>query len=239
MSEARRLVLLRHGRTAWNAIDRAQGHTDVQLDDLGREQGRDASQCLASLRPSRLWTSDLARAHDTARMIQDVTGLEPVPDPRLREFDVGVRSGLTRTEFSERYPEEYAAWLAGAPGPLVEGEESAEAVRARVVPALTECLDSVDDGEAGIVVSHGACIRVGIFALVGWPMDATRSLRGLDNGAWAVLERRPGAARPRLAAYNLTPPPAGHHTRFRLRRGARIGFRGCPETDETGLWRSW
>ncbi len=204
MPEARRLVLLRHGRTSWNAIDRAQGHTDVQLDDVGREQGRDAAQCLASLRPAGLWTSDLARAYETARLVQDATGLEPTPDQRLREFDVGVRSGLTRTEFAERYPEQFRAWSSGTPGPLVAGEESPDDVAGRILPALSELLSTVDAGEVGLVVGHGSAIRVGIFALIGWPLSAIRSLRVLDNGAWAVLEQRPEDQRPRLAAYNLT-----------------------------------
>jgi probable phosphoglycerate mutase len=204
VAEIRRLVLVRHGRTAWNAIDRAQGHTDVQLDDCGREQSRDAAVCLATLSPTRIWTSDLARARESAQMIGEAARLVPETDPRLREFDVGVRSGLTRPEFAERYPEEYAAWLAGAPGPLVEGEETADAVRARVGPALSEALESLSFGQTGLVVMHGASLKVGMFALLGWPWASGRTLRGLDNGAWAVLEQRHHDPTPRLAGYNLT-----------------------------------
>lgn len=203
MADARRLVLLRHGRTAWNLIDRAQGHTDVELDECGREQARDAALCLASLEPSRLWTSDLARARQTASYLEEATGLAAQADPRLREFDLGVRSGLTRAEFAERYPEEYAAWCAGTAGPRVPGEEPPEAVRDRVAPALTESLTALGPGETGIVVLHGGCLKVGLGALLGWPWDCARSLRVVDNGGWAVLVQGPEDPRPRLAAYNL------------------------------------
>ena len=60
----RRLVLIRHGRTAWNAIGRAQGHADVELDDIGHAQAAAVAPYLTSLGPTVLWTSDLARAPD-------------------------------------------------------------------------------------------------------------------------------------------------------------------------------
>ena len=51
--EPRRLVLLRHGRTAWNLEGRAQGHTDVTLDDTGRAQAAAAAPYLAAWRRRR------------------------------------------------------------------------------------------------------------------------------------------------------------------------------------------
>lgn len=201
---ARRLVLVRHGRTAWNLIDRAQGHTDVELDEVGHEQAKAAALSLAALAPARLWTSDLARARQSAAYLEEATGLTARTDPRLREFDVGVRAGLTRSEFAERFPQAYAGWVAGAPGPLVPREESIEHVRDRVAPALTELLNELDPGQTGIAVLHGACAKVGIFALLGWPWASSRSLRVLDNGGWAVLVQGSDEPLPRLAAYNLT-----------------------------------
>ena len=104
--EPRRLVLLRHGRTALELIGRAQGHTDVTLDDTGREQAAAAAQYLAGYGAVALWSSDLARAGvRTATYVEKATGLAAVTDPRLREFDVGERAGLTVAEFAEKFPE--------------------------------------------------------------------------------------------------------------------------------------
>ena len=127
MSEAghgRCLVLVRHGRTAWNQIDRAQGHADVPLDAIGHEQAAHAARRLAAMRPSRLWSSDLTRATQTAAYVSEVTGLDLVTDDRLREYDLGARSGLTKPEFAERFPREYAAWRDGSESALVPGEET-------------------------------------------------------------------------------------------------------------------
>ncbi|MFN8193960.1 MAG: histidine phosphatase family protein [Nocardioidaceae bacterium] len=202
---ARQLVLVRHGRTPWNAIDRAQGHTDVQLDEHGLEQSVAAARVLALYAPVRLWTSDLARARQTAGCIEDVTGLRAEVDPRLREFDVGVRAGLSREEFAERYPDEYAAWAAGSPGPLVPGEETGGSVQARIGAALEDYLAALQPGQTGIVVTHGSALKVGLVAAIGWDAAVARSIKGMDNGAWAVLVADPDHDRPRLAAYNLLP----------------------------------
>jgi glucosyl-3-phosphoglycerate phosphatase len=107
----RRLVVVRHGQTAWNAAGRAQGHADIELDDAGHAQAAAAAPYLASLEPSALWTSDLARARQTSEYLEKATGLSSREDARLREFDVGLRQGLTIPEFAARYPAEHAAWV--------------------------------------------------------------------------------------------------------------------------------
>ncbi len=198
----RRLVLLRHGQTAWNAELRAQGHADISLDDTGRAQAAAVAPYLAALRPVRLWSSDLARARETAEYVASAAGLPVQIDPRLREYDVGVRSGLTTAEFEQRYPAEYAAWLAHDESLLVEGAETMAQVRARVLPALRECHEALAPGETGIVVMHGACLKVGLLALLGWPDELSRTLRGMDNGAWAVLGEHDASGGLRLVSYN-------------------------------------
>lgn len=204
----RRLVMLRHGRTAWNDIDRAQGHVDVELDDVGREQSEAAAAALAGWQPVRLWSSDLTRAQQTAAYVEKATGLTAELDPRLREFALGARSGLTRPEFAERYPREFAAWEAGAEGPLVPGEESRTEVAARVAPAVGELLAALEPGQTGVAVLHGACLKVALAVQLGWELEQGWTLKGMDNGAWAVLVQAAGEERPRLAAYNMRPDPA-------------------------------
>jgi broad specificity phosphatase PhoE len=201
---SRTLVLVRHGRTPWNAESRSQGQTDIELDETGLAQAEEVAAALVPLAPALLWTSDLVRARRTAAAIGAACGLDPVPDPRLREYDVGVRSGLTDTEFAERFPAEYAAWAAGVDGPVVPGEESAADVGARTSDALRDLLDALAPDGTGVAVMHGACIKVALGKLLAWP-HARSALVGLDNGAVVIIrERRYGL---RLSAYNL--PPAG------------------------------
>lgn len=203
----RRLVLLRHGRTEWNDTGRAQGHADVPLDAVGEAQAEAVAPVLAALSPVAVWSSDLARAAGTAAVVAAEAGLEPVLDPRLREFDVGPhRTGLTNEQYAAAHPEEHAALVAGDLA-AVPGRETPADVLARFLPALTSCADALGEGETGIVVSHGAATRVAVPAFLEWGAEVGESLGVLANCGWVVLEHAAstwtgGVERWRLTAWN-------------------------------------
>ncbi|MDT4973237.1 MAG: glucosyl-3-phosphoglycerate phosphatase, partial [Pseudonocardiales bacterium] len=108
-----RVFLLRHGRTSWNAERRFQGQADPPLDDVGRAQAYEVAALVAALSPGVLVSSDAMRAVQTADPIAEITGLEVLVDARLRERSLGHWEGLTRDEVAQRYPDEYADWIAG------------------------------------------------------------------------------------------------------------------------------
>ncbi len=214
MSPPRRtLVLLRHGRTAWNASRRVQGQSDADLDATGHAQAVAMAPALAALRPARLATSDLARARATAAYLATETGLVPAADPRLREYHLGDREGVWHDDYAAAHPQEHARFVAGD-FDVVPGGETARQVRERMLAALAELLDATPEGGVAVAVSHGAAIKVATAGLLGWPHDAHLTLRGVENCAWVELETGPApgpggareagaAARPmRLRAYN-------------------------------------
>lgn len=213
-SGRRRLVLIRHGRTAWNLEGRAQGHTDVSLDDTGRAQARAMAPYVAAMQPVALWSSDLARARETAAYVESATGLTATLDRRLREFDVGRRAGLTVAEFAARFPDEHAVWASGHVTGGVPGAETVADVTARMVPALREALATTPAGTTSVVVSHGAALRVSLAALLCWPEGLDLSLRGMDNCGWTTVEHDPVRDRLRLASYNETAHPGVHGPDF-------------------------
>jgi broad specificity phosphatase PhoE len=200
--DGRTLVLVRHGETDWNAEERAQGHADVPLNERGHVQAEGVAVVLAGFEPVRLWSSDLARAMQTAQHVAAATGLAIEPDARLREYDVGKRSGLTVDEFAAYFPQEHAAWVAHEEGHLVPGEETTAQVRARIVPALRDCLASLEPGATGVAVLHGACLQVGLMGLLGWPWELSRTLQGLENCAYSLLCEDPRRGGLRLTSYN-------------------------------------
>ena len=202
MSLRRTLVVLRHGRTAWNEAGRAQGHADIELDELGHLQARKAAVELARLAPVRIWSSDLARARQTAAPLAEATGLTPEVVPALREYDVGKRTGMTFDAFEAAFPDEYVAWLAGDDSLTVPGAETTSDVRTRIVPAMLACLDALGPGETGVVVTHGAALRVGVAGLLGWPDEMDESLAGMDNCGWLRLREHARFGHLQLASYN-------------------------------------
>ncbi len=203
----RRLVLVRHGQTAWNVQGRAQGHADVGLDEVGRSQAEAMAPVLAELEPALLTSSDLTRARETAAFLEKATGLSAIEDPRLREYDVGERTGMTREEFAAHLGVDASmSWDVHAHVD-VPGAETAEDVAARIVPAVREALDRLEAGETALVVTHGASLRIALVGLLGWPVEGADSLETVSNCAWATVVEH-AAGRLRLASYNTTPGKA-------------------------------
>ena len=178
-----RLVLWRHGQTAWNAARRFQGHSDVPLDATGHEQARDAARYLAAMHPDAIFSSDLVRAAETASYLAKLTGQPVQLDKDLRERGGGAWEGLTDAEIRAGYPEAYAAWVPPDGEPI-------PAVADRAAAALTRVADNLD-GTLAVLVSHGAAINLGVSRLLGLP-ERTRVLGPLGNCNWSVLGRRAG-----------------------------------------------
>ncbi len=203
VTEPRTLILLRHGRTAWNHAGRVQGHREVDLDDVGTMQAKQVAEAMARLAPSLLWCSDLARTRQTCEPVAAATGLEPAYDARLREFFFGEREGLTHAEYAAAAPEEFEEFRRGQYDACPTAERTAE-VETRMAAVLHELLDATPAGESAVAISHGAAIRVATGALLGWPAAQFHTLRGLDNCGWVVLQQHEEAPSVRLVAYNRT-----------------------------------
>ncbi|WP_018658297.1 histidine phosphatase family protein [Actinomadura flavalba] len=185
----RRLVLWRHGRTAWNVENRFQGKTDIPLDEVGVEQAERAASLLAALRPTAILASPLQRAADTADALAARTGLTVTHDADLIERDGGAWEGLTGPEIRARYPAEHAIWQ--PPG----GETSAQVAK-RVGAALDRAVDDLPPTGLLVVASHGAALRLGMSHLLGIPENIWERFGGLSNCCWSVLaEMRDGGWR--------------------------------------------
>ena len=181
-----RLILWRHGQSAWNVNDRVQGQTDVELSDLGREQAAAAATRLAALKPDVLVSSDLKRAADTAAALAKVTGLPVQYDERLRERFFGDWQGMTLTEVAERWPDQYTRWRKGE-GLAEANIEDLDMLAKRVAAALQEAVADAGPGSTIVAATHGGAARHGVAALLGWPGRVARTLGGLDNCHWSEL----------------------------------------------------
>ncbi len=182
----RRIVLWRHGQTAWNLERRFQGQTDIELTEAGVLQARRAARLLAALRPDAMICSDLLRTRTTATELASLTALEVTYDSALRETYAGVWQGLTHEEIIERYGDQYAAWKRGEPVRRGGGELETE-VADRAAPVVLAHADKLADGGTLVVVSHGGTIRTTIGRLLGLDPRNWEALGGLSNCSWSVL----------------------------------------------------
>ena len=110
MIPLRRFLYLRHGETDWNTEGRAQGLSDIPLNDRGRDQARDAARILARIPISAVIASPLTRARDTAAVVADAIGLPVTVDDALHEVSFGDHEGAVMGAW-------YEQWLDGVSTP--------------------------------------------------------------------------------------------------------------------------
>src|SRR3954453_7328547 len=108
--EATRIIAVRHGETAWNVDARIQGQLDIQLNETGRWQARRVGSALSAEQIAAVYSSDLGRAHETARAIGDAAGIAVVAHPGLRERRFGMFEGKTFDEIHETWPDHAQNW---------------------------------------------------------------------------------------------------------------------------------
>ncbi|AIY00630.1 putative phosphoglycerate mutase [Arthrobacter sp. PAMC 25486] len=192
----RRVIFWRHGRTSWNAARRFQGQSDIPLDEVGTSQALRAAALLAGKLVPRdgvrghvkILSSDLARAYSTAQALAAITGHEVGVDARLRETNGGEWEGLTFDEIIEGYPVQIQRWQGDEPGVRAGGGETRVEVAGRMVAAILEGVRELPDGGTLVVATHGGATRVALAKLLGLPEELWRTLSGLSNCHWSVVE---------------------------------------------------
>jgi probable phosphoglycerate mutase len=192
-------VLWRHGQTTWNAERRFQGQSDIPLDAVGLAQAERAARLLAGLHPDLIVSSDLSRAASTAAPLARLTGLDVILDKDLRERHGGCWEGLTDTEIRTRYPAEHASWNPPDGEPTLAVADRVSAALRRIATAVSEATGTRSSG-LGVVVSHGAALRLGMSRVLGLPEEVFSALGPLSNCSWSVLGHRYG--RWRLLEHN-------------------------------------
>lgn len=194
----KRLVLIRPGETDWNLNGRLQGWVAIPLNGHGREQAARLANFIRNLGLSRLYSSDNRRAVDTAKILAQQLGFEPILDSRLRERNIGHWQGLTVPEVHGWYADEYAQLLADPENFVIPNGESMHMVKQRTKAALNDILKQADVETDTItvgVISHTTAIRVMLSELIpGTKLDhvnfgntsATTVMRN-EDGSWRLV----------------------------------------------------
>ena len=141
------LWLVRHGETDWNRDYLLQGWVDIPLNDTGRDQARALAEQLRDRTFTGVWSSDLSRAVETARLAFG----EPTQDAALRELDFGDIQGLSWRNLSPEMRDRMIAF----DGFSAPGGESNQQMEGRVVNFLEGLPDGVH-----LVFTHGGVIRM-------------------------------------------------------------------------------
>ncbi|RZI69280.1 histidine phosphatase family protein [Variovorax guangxiensis] len=181
MTEATRLIVVRHGETAWNVDTRIQGQLDIGLNATGERQAQQLGEALADETVAAVYASDLSRAWNTARAVAGSLGIEVIAEPRLRERAFGQFEGRTFADIEANSPDDARRWRTRDPEFAPAGGESLIVFRERVTAVVAE-LSARHPGEQVVLVAHGGVMDVLYRAATGQALQAPRTWH-LGNAA--------------------------------------------------------
>lgn len=166
MSHTTHVLLIRHGQSVGNAARRFGGHTATPLSPRGRRQAQATARALKDEELSAIYSSDLARAVETAQALSALTGLPINPTSAFRERSVGVMEGLTFEDAAEKHPDQYAALLRRDFEHVLTGGESYRQLLDRAWEKLDEIIAQHKGGKIA-VFSHTGTICILALHLMG------------------------------------------------------------------------
>lgn len=174
-----RLGFIRHGQTNWNAEGRLQGSSDIPLNDVGRQQARDAVAVLGVGGWDAIVSSPLSRARETAEIIAAGLGIELGRSYReLIERDYGQAEGMRDEEWEKLWPQKSGGGIEPLDSVVARGRAAIERIAADF------------PGKNVAVVCHGTIIRYTLSALAGNQFDSilngSVSLADNVDGPWIV-----------------------------------------------------
>jgi len=182
---AKRLLLIRHGQAGDPTTKRYIGQTQTRLTQTGLSQAETLARWLAPVPLERIVCSDLERCLRTAGIIAGDHGLQPEPEARLREIDLGDWDGKTFSEIRASQPEAFEQRGRNLAGFRPPGGESFADLQARVMPALASILAQATGNVA--VIGHAGVNRAALCHWLGLPLSSLFQL-GQDPGCLNVLE---------------------------------------------------
>ena len=174
-----RLLVIRHGETAWNAEHRIQGRLDIPLSPTGMRQADRLAERLADETIAAVYSSELARAWLTAVPLAERRGLDVVAESRLRERSFGVFEGLTLDEIAAQHPEGFRRWRERDPDWVIDGGESGQQLIDRVLEALHDIV-ARHRSQTVALVTHGGVLDVVYRVARGLTWDAPREHQMLN-----------------------------------------------------------
>jgi len=134
-----RIILVRHGQTEWNRIERFRGRADVPLNQTGLFQAEVTGRRIADeWRPVAIYSSPLARAVRTAEAVAWHFDLRVEVHPGLIDIDYGEWQGLTPDEARARWPEAVDAWYNAPHTARIPGGETLDDLRSRGLKTVNE-----------------------------------------------------------------------------------------------------
>lgn len=164
---ATRYILIRHGQTEWNRIERFRGRTDVPLNENGQSQAAATGRRVALEKNlTAVYSSPLSRAVKTAEAVAQHFNLGVQINNGLVDIDYGEWQGLTPDEARQRWPEQVDNWYRHPETVSIPGGETLIDLRSRAMQTINE-LDARHAGQTIVLVGHMVINRIILLGVLG------------------------------------------------------------------------
>jgi len=185
------IILVRHGQTEWNRVERFRGRADVPLNETGIAQAEATGRRIAGeWQPVAVYSSPLSRAVRTAEAIARHYNLPVHINAGLADIDYGLWQGLTPDEARQRWPEIVEAWYKYPHEAQIPGGENLDAIRNRAMDTVTS-LAKQYPGQTIVLVGHTVINRIILLGVLGLGNERFWHLRQ-DTCAINVFEFQDG-----------------------------------------------
>lgn len=188
-----RLIFIRHGQSLGNLHHLFLGHTDLDLSELGyRQAALTCDYVFNHYEVSRVYASDLLRAHHTVQPLADILGLSVITRQKLREIFAGDWEGMSFDDIAARFPEAFDDWCHRiGEAACTNGESVASLYRRINVEA--ERLAACHQGETICIGSHATPIRMLGTVWKGIPLAKAHELPFPTNASVSVAIYKKGS----------------------------------------------
>ena len=181
------IILVRHGQTEWNRVERFRGHADVPLNEAGLRQAEATGLRIArQWQPAQIYSSPLSRAVKTAEAIAKHFSLPVQVHPGLIDIDYGEWQGLTPQEVQARWPAMLHSWYEHPERVNIPGGESLDSLRVRGLKTVNELVSRHTD-QTIVIVGHTVINRVILLGMLRLGNERFWYIRQ-DNCAINVIE---------------------------------------------------
>ena len=207
-----KILIIRHGETAWNRGKIFRGIYDIPLNENGKQQARLAAEALKDMKLDAAYTSPLSRAKESAEIITEYHGISPVPHDGFMDLDYGEWTGKEDSEVAKLWPNEHKAWTTNAHSVRPPGGTTLKEVFNKSFTAMEELAKEHEGGTIAIfahrvvnklliigalslglerfpfIIQGNCCINEIVRIKSGYLIQSINDISHIKNSGTALLE---------------------------------------------------
>lgn len=192
------LIFIRHGQSIGNMRGEFLGHTDLDLSEKGYAQVKRTAEYIAkNYKPDKIYSSDLLRAYNTAKAVDDLVCVGIVKNKNLREIYAGEWEGKTFSQLEKHYNKDYSVWLADIGNASCTGGETVSELQERVLSEVKKIAEE-NNGKTIVIATHATVIRVLSCVWKGVTKDKMKDIPWGRNASVSIVDYSDGIWTPKI-----------------------------------------